>query len=126
MSENDETAELRKSDLFPNDGNDGGNRETEELSKSDLFPVDDIGLIVSDNLPIDDDSIETALKIMSAEKPIDLGNGLRLEPFIGREGLFIVRNGSSVGRVSDLSPEEKKRIRKYLRSPGKNDLRPAD
>ncbi len=120
-----------QNDLIPDD----------ELKKSELFPEDDDlippGVLGSSGLfPFDEggpqlgpDAIDEALGKISAEAPIELGGGVRLEPGAGRiKGLFITKDRTSVGNVADLRPEDQQRIRDFLRDPAlsQNDLIPRD
>lgn len=105
-------------------------RQAQELDvqDSDLIPADDVHSETAPR-PLSADEIDSALGKVTISKPVDLGGGLRIEPFIGRPraGSLVTKDGESVGNLSTLSSDDLEKIRGFLEHPEKfNDLIPGD
>lgn len=111
-------------------------REAAQARQAQELDVRDPGLIPADDVhsegaprPWSADDIDSALGKVTISKPIDLGGGLGIEPFIGRPraGSLVTKDGESVGNLSTLSSDDLEKIRGFLEHPEKfNDLIPGD
>lgn len=105
-------------------------KQAQELDVRDpgLIPADDVHPEAAPRAPSADD-IDSALGKVTISKPVDLGGGLRIEPFIGRPraGSLVTKDGESVGNLATLSNDDLDKLRGFLEHPEKyNDLIPSD